>query len=376
MKVTIVNCFDTYEHRVELLYNYFREKGHSINVIQSDFRHFQKVKREDKKEDFIFIDTLPYYKNMSIDRMKSHYYFSKKAFQVVEEIKPDLVYVLIPANSLAKFAGQYKKKNKEVKLYFDLIDLWPETMPIGKIKGLPPFKLWKLLRDKNLKLADYIITECDLYRKVLKEKIQGIKTKTIYLAREEQEFNANTTLSKDCINLCYLGSINNIIDIEGIKNLIKEINKIKPITIHILGDGERREELISSMKGVGAKVEFYGKVYDRDKKQQVFDKCHFALNMMKNTVCVGLTMKSIDYFEAGLPILNNIKGDTKDIVDKYEIGFNITGGNMEEMAYEVANLNEEEFLLMRKETRNVFENLFTIDVFNKNIDEVVKGEFK
>ena len=35
---------------------------------------------------------------------------------------------------------------------------------------------------------------------------------------------------------------------------------------------------------------------------------------MKQEVFVGLTMKSIDYFEAGLPIINNIHGDTWNIV--------------------------------------------------------------
>jgi hypothetical protein len=48
---------------------------------------------------------------------------------------------------------------------------------------------------------------------------------------------------------------------------------------------------------------------------------------MKDTVCVGLTMKSIDYFQARLPILNSIQADTAKIVDEYRIGINITDGN-------------------------------------------------
>lgn len=373
MKVTIVNCFDTYEHRVDLLHSYFKGKGHSVTVIQSDFRHFQKVKRKDKKEDFTFIDTLPYYKNMSIRRMQSHYNFSEKAFKVVEDIKPDLLYVLIPANSLAKFAGKYKDKNRNVKLYFDLIDLWPETMPIGKVKGLPPFTFWKELRDKYLDKADYIITECDLYQEVLKEKLRNTKTKTIYLAREKKEFNSNPILDEDEINFCYLGSINNIIDIKTIRELIKEVNLIKPVTLHIIGDGESKDELINEVKGVGAKIKYYGKVYDSEKKQAIFDKCHFGLNMMKNNVCVGLTMKSIDYFEAGLPIINNIKGDTMKIVENYKIGFNLKEKISEEIINNIVNCEVKEILMLKNNTRNTFERLFTIEVFNKNIQNAIKG---
>lgn len=372
MKVTIVNCFDTYEHRVDLLHSYFKENGYEVSVIQSDFRHFQKVKRQDKKEDFIFINALPYYKNMSIDRMKSHYNFAKKAFKVVEEIQPDILYVLIPANSLAKFAGKYKEENKNVKLYFDLIDLWPETMPIGKVKSLPPFTFWKSLRDRYLNKADYVITECDLYQEVLKSKLKGKKAKTIYLARENKDININPKLDKDMINLCYLGSINNIIDIDTIKKVINEINLLKSVTLHIIGDGESRDEFINEVKSVGAEVEYHGKIYDSEKKQQIFDKCYFGLNIMKDTVCVGLTMKSIDYFEAGLPILNNIKGDTKNIVTKYSIGFNIEEIKIQQLAENITKCTKEEILKMKNNTRRTFEELFLIESFNEKIKDVIE----
>lgn len=372
MKVTIINCFDTYEHRVDLLYNYFKDNKYNVSVIQSDFRHFQKVKRKDKKENFIFVDTLPYYKNMSISRMKSHYDFANKAFKIVENIKPDILYVLIPANSLAKFAGKYKEKNKNVKLYFDLIDLWPETIPIGKSKLLPPFIFWRLLRDNYLDKADYIITECDLYQEVLKDKLDHKKTKTIYLAREKKRFNSNPTLDKDEINLCYLGSINNIIDIETIKRLVKDINSIKPTTLHIIGDGENKDDLINEIESVGAKVEYYGKIYDGIKKQEIFDKCHFGLNIMKNTVCVGLTMKSIDYFEAGLPIINNIQGDTKKIVDKFEVGVNIEITKIKDISKNIVNYDITDILKMRNRTRRIFEELFIIEKFNKSISDMIE----
>lgn len=37
---------------------------------------------------------------------------------------------------------------------------------------------------------------------------------------------------------------------------------------------------------------------------------------MKPDVCVGLTMKSVDYFRHDLPILNNIPADTAELVDR------------------------------------------------------------
>ena len=48
----------------------------------------------------------------------------------------------------------------------------------------------------------------------------------------------------------------------------------------------------------------------------------FGINMMKPGICVGLTMKSIDYFCYGLPLINNIPGDTWKLVEKEQIGIN------------------------------------------------------
>ena len=66
MKIVIVNCFETYEQRVDLLYKYFRQKGNEVFVVESDFMHFKKVKRTDRKDNFIFVESKPYYKNISI----------------------------------------------------------------------------------------------------------------------------------------------------------------------------------------------------------------------------------------------------------------------------------------------------------------------
>ncbi len=372
MKVVIVNCFDTYEERIDLLHDFFIDKGYDVSIIQSDFRHFKKVKRYEGKQNFIFIESKPYYKNMSVARMKSHYCYAKKAFQFVEDLRPDLLYVMVPPNSLVKFAAEYKRKHSNVKLIFDLIDLWPETMPVGKIKGLPPFNFWRLMRDKSLIFADYVITECDLYQEVLKKQLKGIKTKTIYLARREVNIVRNPALSKDEIHLCYLGSINNIIDVPRIKGLVRSIHEIKPTTLHIIGDGESKNILINEIKSTGAIVEYHGKIYDSQEKQKIFDRCQFGLNIMKDTVCVGLTMKSIDYFQAGLPVINNIQADTAEIVDKYNIGINITNENVEDVAAKVANDNLEELIVMRGNAKKMFDRVFSIEAFSEKLNDIIK----
>ena len=54
MKVVIVNCFDPYEQRVDLVYQFFRDKGNEVRVLSSDFRHIEKTKRAEPKEGYTF----------------------------------------------------------------------------------------------------------------------------------------------------------------------------------------------------------------------------------------------------------------------------------------------------------------------------------
>jgi len=371
MKVVIVNCNDPYENRVELLYEYFTTRNHNVSVIASDFRHFHKVRRTDKKKDYIFIKSKPYYKNISVARLSSHYLFARNAFKLLETMEVDLIYVLLPPNSLAVFASKYKLSHPKVKLCFDIIDLWPEAMVAGKVKSLFPFKIWKNMRNKNLGVADYVITECDLFHKVLGDILQGVQTSTIHMARKDEGIKINPQINLDEIHLCYLGSINHIIDILTINKLIKGLSNKKPVVLHIIGDGENRDSFIESAKESGARVEYCGKIYEPDEKQSIFDKCHFGLNMMRKTVCVGLTMKSIDYFQAGLPILNNIQGDTTQLVEDYRIGLNVTEENIEAIVDIVINSKIDELLKMRFDTRKVFETMLTDEVFYEKMEEVM-----
>ncbi|SHE83020.1 glycosyltransferase [Alkalibacter saccharofermentans] len=366
-RAVIVNCFETYEERIDLVYEFLVKNDMDVTVVQSNFKHINKIVRKDHKKGYVFIETEPYYKNLSIQRLRSHYIFAKDAFKIVEKIKPELLYVVVPPNSSAKFAGQYKLKNKKIKLIFDIIDLWPETMPFGKIKKLPPIIFWGALRDKYLRYADLIVTECDLYQKVLNKVIIGMRTQTIYLAKKATDVESKIKTDDDEIHLAYLGSINNIIDITKILKIIKSINKVKPVTLHIIGDGEKRQELLMQVKLIGARVEYYGKIYNPQEKQDVFDRCHFGLNIMKDSVCVGLTMKSIDYLQAGLPIINNISFDTCTLVQRHSIGYNIDNNNLDDVVALINKLSKEDLAAMRHRAKKVYEDYFSEVSFYKSM---------
>lgn len=370
MNIVIIVCFDTWEHRADLLLKALTEEGHTVRVLMSDFLHMEKQRRRKHKEYFKFFRAEPYKKNLSLKRMLSHLKLSSDIFSWVQanESWINLLWVLAPPNTFVRDAGKIKECHPHIKLVIDLIDLWPETMPVAGMRHLPLMRVWQRVRDINLSAADMVVTECSLYQDVLGKVIKGCKAETLYLAREDQGYAPQLNLPDNSINLCYLGSINHIIDMDAIAAVIRELRKKKPVKLIVIGDGEKKHELRKIARCAGAAVELRGVIYDRTKKQEIFDSCHYGLNIMKSSVCVGLTMKSIDYFEFGIPIINNIKGDTWSAVEKFGCGVNFESreGNLN------LSLNGRAYAAQRENSRKFFETYLTEDVFNERVRKIME----
>ena len=374
MKYIIINSSTNFEYRVDLIYEYLAAKGDEITVLASDFIHSEKKKRTEARHPYELINTITYKRNLSFRRLLSHYDFSRKAYKRIRDEKADVLYLMIPQNSNAKIGKWYKKRHPDTKIVMDIVDMWPESLPI-KYTDRWPFTIWADIRNKNLKYADVIVTECDYYQEKLKKWLQGKKTVTIpWLKRyrawnskfedndENKQASEQKTEKKDKISLCYLGAVNNIIDIDKICELIRKIREKLPVELRIIGIGERKEEFKRAAERAGAKVTDHGPIYDEDKKQEIMDECDFGLNIMKDTVCVDLSMKSIDYMAAGLPIINNLPGDIDKIVENYGIGFNYRN---------IKTINPEQ-VFDRIKIRKIYEEYFSAICLDKYWNFIIK----
>lgn len=368
MKAVIVCGFDTYEARIQLVKTYLEKKEFEVSFILSNFKHSTKEFKENTQNEspITFIKTLRYRKNLSIERLASHILFAKKAFKLIGVAKPDLIYCMIPPNSLAYQAKKYRKNHSDTKIIFDLMDLWPETMPMSRFESNPFFSSWRELRDKNLDSADLILTECDLYRQVLAKQLDGLNVATLHLAKSEALFPVMPVNSVETLHLCYLGSINNIIDIPAICLLVFTLQKLKPVIVHVIGDGESCSLFIESLEKNGAQVVYEGIVYDPTDKQTIFDRCHFGLNIMKESTVVGLTIKSIDYFHAGLPLINSIPSDTQKLIFENHAGFQFDRDHVEELAQTLSELTQADIQEMRINARDVFVKQFSVEAFERS----------
>lgn len=364
MKVAIVNCFDTFMDREASLRRFFIERGDDVTAIVSDFLHVEKKTRTNTLEGYTLVHAKPYQKNLSVKRMASHACYARTVANTLEQGCWDLIWVIAPPNSLIAQCGKYRKRHPETKLVIDINDLWPESFPIEKIKWMPPFAVWRGLRNRYLPIADAIVTECGLFQRRL--GLPDDKCTTIYLCKQEKQSECPVkTLDLDGISLCYLGSINHIIDIQAISETIKSIAQVSAVTIHVVGDGENRGLLLSCAEEAGAKVVYHGVVYDEAEKLRILSQCHFGLNMMRSSVCVGLTMKSMDYFAAGLPLINNIAGDTWDLINQYGFGLNWSPNAQ-------IDWNRFDVISAGRKARAFFERELTYEQFVRRVESVLE----
>lgn len=355
-----ISSTNHYNVRTRKFVNDYVKKGYDAIYVTSDFDHMTKKRYNfNEYKNSMQLHVISYKKNLSISRILSHLMFSYKTFYMLLACKPEVVYVEVPNNSLVKSSAKYKKINN-AEIIVDVFDMWPESMPV-KTKNMIVnwgFDIWRNFRNKNLKFADQIWIECDYYRELLSAQKINLPMETKYLKLKNAETSIEMKVSEEEIDLCYLGSINNIIDISLIEKIVSEFAKNKRTRIHIIGDGERKDEFLDILKKNSIEIIDHGKVYEIDKLQEIFDQCWFGINVLREDLAIGITMKSISYFRGGLPIINTVQGDTSRFVEECNIGINVDRHDVKSCVLRILNITKDDLACMKNNTRNLFEQKF------------------
>lgn len=369
MKAVIISLNDSYYYNIRTKYieHILKEEGYEVTVLSADFDHRYKKKYAKNRDGLVRLSVPEYKKNISFKRIYSHYIFSVKVKRFLKKNKFDLIYAIIPPNLILSKL-KYIADNEDLIKICEVGDMWPESLPISdKVKKFIylPLAYWKLLRDRNLGYFDMVITECDKFESYIR-KIHP-NTRKLYFCKKK---NIRNYELKSKLSLLYLGSINNIIDIDKITDICNEIKKHREMNLHIIGDGEKKEFFLEKLKLNNIEYIFHDKIFDDNKKMKVFELCHFGLNIMKNSVYVGMTMKSLDYFSFGLPIINNIDGDTKSLLMDNNIGYNCIENN--DFINKLIKLNDVTYSNMVNETYRVFDENFNVDLYKEELRGIIK----
>lgn len=357
--VVVLSGTNHYEERNKRVIEEYKKQNKTVLYLTSDFHHINKSQYVFDVEGCKQVHVLPYYKNISISRLLSHADFSFKAYFYLKQHMPDVVYTEIPNNSLAMSTAWYKKRYG-CQLIFDIFDMWPEALPVKTGNPIVNFALsiWGAFRNRNLKHADKIYTECDYYQEILAKEGYTMPMETKYLCQEDGDLEIKTVWRDDQIHICYVGSINNIINAPLMIMFLDKLNQKRKVYFHLIGQGESKERIKQELERKQVQVIDYGSIYDKHELQNIFNQCSFAINFLVPDVAIGITMKSVTYFRGGMPILNTVDGDTRRLVDLKQVGINVDSERILDAIENILQLNEKKINEMKQRARKVFQDYF------------------
>ncbi len=338
-KVLLVSLFvDPYEESSSRLFKLRKiliDNDIKFDLVTTNFNHATKkeFQKSTKEESIIHLNVPKYKTNISIKRFYSHTIF---AFQLLRYLFKNgknyyIIYSTVPTSLSALICVVYSKLNKK-RIIVDVIDLWPESFSI-----LLPFSNflkyflfpWYLTSFSVYRFADKLFTESKKYREYVqnfsKEKVEyvnlGVDVELV--AKNIQKGNSAIKKNNDFVYICYGGSLGNSYDFDVILDSLKLLKKNNYSKFHFvfIGDGDKREYIQKKILEFDLPASITGRLSYAD-FIKTLSECDIGINTFLKDTEVVYSYKFNDYVSVGLAVLNNLKGETSDLIIKHNIGSN------------------------------------------------------
>lgn len=323
---------------------YYCKEFMNVSLVTSNFSHKYKRKRNLNLQGIncFAINTLPYRQNTSIVRFLSHFLLGIRAIPLLwnQTKKADLIYVLSPPLTLPLVQACISKIQGK-RIILDFTDVWPQAFtlfiqnPLIKCLFAPLWTAQFFL----LKSAHHTLVINNTYKDILnphvKNKISvlplgiskistfqpsidngilGVRLKeTLQRLKESKEY----TLFAFAGNLGEAYNFNLMVDI--MNHFQQKFGKVYFI---VLGDGLERQNVECLLKAQ-AEFDFYisGRL-DYVDFLNTLKFCDFGFNIYKTTPFISTTYKMYDYIKSDVWLINNLKGDSAELIEQYQIGVN------------------------------------------------------
>lgn len=336
MKVWINNPFDFLPgaggrlQRFGLLSQALARAGHDVVWFSSDWCHLRKCRRsapgreiirkemrladEDGEVEIRVQKTLPYYRNISWGRVRSHLSYERGwPREANGERRPDLIVVSMPPMGTAKIARRWR-----VPVVIDIMDIWPDTfyrtLPRA-VRFLGPvifFPLKSFMRTCYRDAQGVVAVTPSYVKKTGRSDCRvfplGI-TLPSWKARPRQK---NFTF-------CYIGNLGWSYRLDVCVEALKLFQKLGvPVSLEIAGDGPQREYIQSCVQE-GLPIHYHGLLAGQE-LDALLDRADCGIVPMLSGMGVGIPNKVFDYAAHGLAVLNGLKGESEKMVLKYGAG--------------------------------------------------------
>ncbi|MDA7617747.1 glycosyltransferase family 4 protein [Verrucomicrobia bacterium] len=322
-----------------------KQRGHDVTWWTSNFNHAtkQKIWNDDKVIyyhdgiKYIYLRGVNYHKNVSILRVINHLQLAIHFLRIYsDQDRPDIIISNYPTVDLS-FITAFIANRKKIPYIIDVRDLWPDD--IVNLFSKPLQNLVKSLLVGYYLAVRYIFNNTKYITGVTKKYVDWTDSKhksahmvtkrVFHLCCDEQTVEQMLIEKKidDIANkrICFVfsGMLGISVDLEKIFkvfNLLEQRGWI--VSVDICGAGDQLEKYRSIFVDEN-KYHFHG-FLDSHKLNNIIKKATFGIipYFVTGSLNSNIPNKVGEYLNHSLPIINSLKGETENLVKKYNIGIN------------------------------------------------------
>ena len=387
MNVWIVNPFDNLPlegyrpMRFWLMSEAFRKAGHNVVYWTSDFSHANKKKRVLDSDvevpfDIEILETQPYFKNVSLRRLKSHRKLAKTFLQVAREAirdgrrkTPDLIIASSPPLGLVD-ASHTIASETGARVIVDIMDAWPETFE----RVVPRFLLWPLRRlaRRNYLRAAAITTVADNYIELARSYGFSKDIRRFYHGitkgdRPHSPFPSKGTVP---LRIVYAGNMGRSYDLVTAVEALGELGAL--VTLDIAGKGEQENALKELVQRKGIKgVKFHGYLSEAE-LGELLEGSDVGLVPMDPSSCVGIPYKLADYAKSSLAIVSSLGGESARLLNEYGAGVSYSFGESASLVQAVKSLLPRLAEMRKASSRMLDEQFDASKIYDAYVDFAIR----
>ncbi len=344
MTVWIENPFDNLPceggraMRYWLMAKAFVKAGHRVIYWTSSFSHTGKVMRQlpgTIKLDGIevrVIPTMPYEKNISLRRIRSHRDYAKKWQELAlkpDVPRPDVIIVSTPPLATGEVA-RHLARHFGAKLVVDIQDAWPETfyqVVPRFMRGMAPLLFAPMVKSvkKLLGAADLVTAVSTRYVERARH-LGRADAQLFYHGIDLQNWGKSPIRPvKDEPQLAYIGGLGANYDL---MTVLKALEKMPNVKLAIAGAGEQAASLriYVQCNGLSDRVTFHGYLEDYE-IHELLQSAAIGIVPLSESSWVGVPYKFADYTAENLAVLSSLKGETDALLVKYGAGESYEAGS-------------------------------------------------
>jgi hypothetical protein len=373
----------------------FIKLGYNVTYIIPSFNHFNKSQRiynenvyqQSDRFKIIILKALSYDRNIGIKRFLSHLLFSLSVFKHVLKFKKvDVIFLVLPSPFLDIVCVLLKKIFKS-RLYVDFRDLWPELFEVY-LKGFAKFLAWPFIqilyfnRKVTFKNANVITAVSDTYLKIAKKMNKNADSQVIYLGYADEfsdERSSKLKKDEDTLNIIYAGSLSHNYDIKCLLSVIELIDtnyRELKINFHIAGSGIFDKEVEECAISYSNRLQFYGKL-DSQTLNKLYLKCDVSLCIYDSKTLISFPAKIFELIFKELPIINSLKGEVGELIEKQRLGLNYISGDVNSLLNQILTIyHHSELLHEFKNNLNKCKDFYSKENQYSKFNQLIKKNIK